>query len=1246
MSDLYTASHERSDRQNGIISCPDLSKDICVTASAGSGKTTVMVDRLLYMLERDPSLTFGNILVITFGEKAANTLKERTRAELERRALAAKGKRRKRYESLLAGLQNSYIGTIHSFAARILRENPLEAGVEPGFGVVTEGIDSLLQDRAIERVFDRAAGDDALVRFLVEYRDSAPGQALKGAYAKARSFEIDIGSISVPDMSAGCDAVLAKFLAKARELAALGPGDGKSSRVADTCEKARELCGILEAAATGALDERLVERILGCFGNGGIHGGVKSPWKEAVKELKEGKDGGIVYEAVAALYEQITYPYKAAFVRLLKEFAREYEEEKRRERVLDFDDLLYYLAGLLKEDTDPKKAAAAGYRAAFRHVMVDEFQDTSRIQIDIVRGCARDGQLFIVGDEKQSIYRFRNADLGSFREMVAAFDENSYGRGKAQSFELHENFRSRAHLVRFADFAFADIMGGLYKKVAPMAAYPDEKSCVPRIEIIGVAGKPGGEGDPGEDVLSGDPNTQAGPAPLFGREAEADQLARRIRRLVEGAEVKVKENAGDGRYTLRPAGYKDIAILFKAMSDSYLYENALAAAGIPYFVVKGGDFYGRAEVRDCLNFLKSLDDRSDDLSLAGLLKSPFAGVSDDTVFCLRDPVRRAAFKKEGRRLPSLYDELGRCAGGSADGLLEQIPEDEKARLTRFLEAHRIALAMKDSHPVSAILERAVAESGFDIKLLSVNDGKRKYANVRKLVEKAREFERNQFFTMGEFIRYIEKLRDEEVRESDAQVELERGDNSVRLCTVHRAKGLEFPVVVFADLGREFNDQNDSFVLFGRQGGSGGGECEIGFKYRSRIDGEMKRDRTYALCAERDGAEEKEELQRLFYVGVTRAMDHLILSGVTGKWADDPGKLAARPYAELNSFMKWAVKLKHLYDGRSQEGAAFGFSFDWWSGAGENAPIADETVRLGVSDPAGVLAAQYCGKTGEYQSLMARADAKRQAIVSRIDDIAAREHVRDMRFAVTPLLEYRECPRRYFRSVELRDPGIFYQPKEREEDLGGGDEAVRLRRNELGDLFHLMMERFDFASSDRVREVERLAGRFAANVSQADRDEISEMLRRFAASPLFDEIAASARVGTLYRETDFVIREGGRVLRGTIDLLFKTPQGWTILDYKTNRVDEAGAEAKARYYDLQLLVYASAVKKIAGETPARLLLYFAAPGVVKEVAVTPAVLAKAEAAVADMQTAIAAGLFPGCGRGECPVCSDAVQQIVL
>jgi ATP-dependent helicase/nuclease subunit A len=784
--------------------------DLLLDASAGSGKTSVLVERFVLAVLED-GVEVGSILTITFTEKAATELRERIRGRL--RALGAAQAARE--------AEGAFISTIHGFCARVLRANALAAGLDPAFVVLDQPDAERLADSAFEDALDDLVQNEpGGLDLVAAYTAAALRGAIQGLYSELRSRGELMPALPplgpAPEDGDELRAELSE--AAARAAAELGAIAEPAVRVVQALGRL-ERCAAVLAVADPSPAELAAVSLPG--GNGAaLTTEVCQQYAEALGRYR----GACEYRRAAQIHRLLE--------RLLDGFSRRYAERKRTRSELDFADLELLCRELLLGDPELRER----YRARFAHVMVDELQDTNRVQLELIEAVAA-GNLFTVGDAQQSIYGFRHADV----ELFERRGERLAAEGARMTLAM--NFRTRPEIIEVLNRAFAVALGERFRPlVAAREAEPIGEA--PLVEMI-VA-------DKGADW------TVDGLAAPW-RLAEARALARRVAELTAGGV---------------PAG--EIVVLTRATTDLRAYERALEARGIPTYVIGGRGYWAHPQVLDMVAYLRALANPRDEEAIYTLLASPLLGVSYDTLVLVG-----TAAHSSGRDPWWILRE--------PEGRLDEVADEDRARLTEFagwFTAERRAAARTG---IEELIERGLERSGYDLAMLAMPGGERRLANVRKLMRLAREFEA----ASGRDLRgFLELVRARaagwggagDSRESEAPVESENL-NAVRLMTIHRAKGLEFGTVCVADLGRG-PLRRAPLVRLGRDGGFGIRLAEPG---TGRKDSALD---YQALGEEQQRFEDAEE-RRLFYVAMTRARERLILSGAA-KLAEWPLNVGGGP----------------------------------------------------------------------------------------------------------------------------------------------------------------------------------------------------------------------------------------------------------------------------------------------------------------------------------------------------------------
>ncbi|HEY8584922.1 MAG TPA: UvrD-helicase domain-containing protein, partial [Capillimicrobium sp.] len=720
----------------------------------------------------------------------------------------------------------AFVSTIHGFCSRLLRAHPLAAGLDPGFAVLDEPRAARLREEAFSsalRGFLDTGGDEAL-DLAAAYRADGLQQAIVNVYDELRS-----QGQSDPRLPR-----VAPRLPPDAERADLA-----AARAALAAELAEARGGRLVEEARAALDR--CERFLG-----DVEAGIV-PWPGRLKalEITTGRasvlstEGAQAYVDAHEAFRQACADHHAArhvalLDGLLARYGAAYAAAKAARGALDFDDLELRARALLRDHP----AVRAAWRERFALVMVDEFQDTNRRQLELVRAIEADN-VFTVGDEFQSIYGFRHADVDIFRDRRGALAE----RGLA--LRLEESFRSRPEILAAVNAAFAPRFGEHFAPLRAGREHPPADAPAVELLVTDTRGwdEPAGAADDAAPVDLGD---SLPPVPAW-RRAEARLLAQRLRELVDAGE----------------ASPGDMAVLVRASGSMPVLEQALADVGLPTLASAGRGFWTRQEVVDLMGYLAALANPLDEPALLVALGSPLCGLSSDAVAL----AVRAAREAGTGLWRALRDDRGPWRARLA-------PADA-ARLEAFAERFAAERAGAASRGLDELLERAILASGYDTTILGLVGGARRMANVDKLLRLARGYEAAEGRDLRGFVDHAAALEEAQKREPEAPVDDPEVD-AVRLMTVHAAKGLEFDVVAVADLGRKPNLSSSTLIVDGDR---------VGLRL-TLLDGARSTPSLHHRRLEEERrAREAAEEERILYVALTRARRRLLLSGATDRWTN-------------------------------------------------------------------------------------------------------------------------------------------------------------------------------------------------------------------------------------------------------------------------------------------------------------------------------------------------------------------------
>jgi len=1022
-----------SEQQVAAIEEPGV---VFVSAGAGTGKTTVLVERFVKAVcER--GLGIDNVLVITYTERAAGELRSRIRerlVEVERHDLAR-------------DLDGGWISTIHGFCHRLLRAYPFEAGLDPRFRVLDESQAAVLRSEAFAEALAAyvEAGEPERVRLLATYGAEGLRGMLTSVYDRLRS--------------AG----------RALEL----PGEPVSSlveRLADLREVAELTLSVTEESLPGRtqVDDALL--LLD-----------PAPPAERLLDLSDLRVGGEERERFASFGESLAAVEQAALdeiaardrtllEELLRSFDAVYKEAKARESALDFEDLQLQARDLLQLNEKAREDA----RWRFRSILVDEFQDTNRLQCELVDLVAGE-EVFFVGDEFQSIYRFRHADVEVFRERRAA---------SAGVLPLTENYRSRPEVLSVVNHLFGAEFGAEYEPLVAAGRFPDPLFG-PAVELLVTDKASYREGE------------------LHWRLAEARHVARRVRDLVDSSEATPGE----------------IVLLFAAGTDAERYEEALRRENLPTYRAAGRGYFGQQQVADLTMYLRLVLNRYDDEALVSVLASPFVGVSNDALYLLRRAAgRRPLFSGMERELPA---ELG--------------PRDRRL-FEAFRQRYDRLVRASATSGLERLCEQIVSDHDYDLAVLARWDGRRRYANLRKLARLARSYEELRGPDIEGFLRFVTDQEAAGAREGEAVAE-EEGADAVRLLTIHSAKGLEFKVVVVADAGRNPDHAARDEILCLPDG-------RVGFKIVDPATGKRHAASGFDELREAERVADEAESRRLYYVAMTRAIDRLIVSG-----AVDPTSTR-----DAKAPIRWILdRLEADLEGGEpveleREGARVLLRVDRRDDA---EPERDEGAVAQL----------------ELFAAVEGAVSREAPELPPLAPIPEPPAFRIRRLSYSALALFGRCSYRFYaeRIAGLRSSAA----------VAAAPGAEGLAATEIGDAVHVLLEHGVRAGET----AEPVLARYPAATPE-DLERVDALVGAWHASPLAQELRDGAESQP---ELPFAFEHDGVLLHGRFDVFRLADGRALVVDYKTNRLEDlTPEEALEDDYALQRLVYALAAFRAGAE----------------------------------------------------------------
>jgi ATP-dependent helicase/nuclease subunit A len=1144
-------------------------RHVAITAGAGTGKTTALTERYVTILADNPSLTPENVVTITFTRKAAAELTERVREEVYDRLEAADSPAAyQRWRNVLDDLEDGYVHTIHAFCTRLLRERAVEAPVPLGFDVLDEDGAATLQREVVTEFLERNQdaddvallaqlwGRDQLVDVLVGLLDARPqSEAVLDAWRDAEVddyvevcwevvCDLDVANARrtlygdglleeirtlkgrVDSDAVICDKEGLLAYRTVTEVATTLPDDPEESEPRD-CQR-----GILE------LYRACEKKNGGLYSSSGYVVGDRDDWGEygdVYDDLTDAIDATIAaiephedaVETTPGELEANSAHYALALMRVFDDVLSAYSAAKDRRDTLDFPDVIETTLEFLRAND----AVTAQLREQFSAVMVDEFQDTDPRQWAVVKLLAgvEEGDashVFLVGDEKQSIYGFRGADVTTFGEARAELQAVNDARGvdsvpdsdteRPTALELSGNFRTLDEPLSFLNELFEHLFQPEGDDHLPFEAPPqdltterdrveDTEGLTGSVEYLAVPD----DADTAAELF-GDDHPVAEGALDHTVEAEAQALAARLTHLFDDPPTVLDPDTGEQR----DGTPDDVAILLRRRTHLDRYQRALETYDIPYTVVGGVGFYDTPEVQALTNLLRVLGDPQDDVSLYGVLRSPLFGFADDRLapdVAEADSVWEALEATDDPQLADAFDllttwrTLSGCGRPSDDGVL----------------------------PWNRLLSRVIDDTGYLASVSADERGRQAVANVEKFRDQVRTWSENGVHTAAGLLHRIDRQAEIDPREGEADIP---GDaTGVRIMTIHSAKGLEFPIVTVPDLGSDLNfgrSVDDHGYVRLAEGTAdappvpavGGPDPADAFS--------IEKTAVHEYADRQSRPQERAESKRLLYVACTRTRDHLLLCGTHDINVDESGTIELGEPAAFDDADRWR---------------------DWLQPALLDGDLVTRAVREGQAN----------GEIGEASYVVRKPP---RPVGWQTDDDAV-DSVPEISIPEPPTPE----PAKRIAATTLVN--AVADASTNGHSYFQRDASAGLSPTTFGTVVHRITElrppRDEWPAL--VRRLSRMAGEEPSETDLRDAVEHAADAIEFV-----DQVEAKAQLQAVYDEYAVVARIGGSRIVGDIDRLLVTTDAYHVIDYKTNDLSSWTRSELAEHYRPQMLAYALAL----------------------------------------------------------------------
>lgn len=1211
--------------------------NVLVSAAAGSGKTAVLTERIVKMVsdEKKP-VDIDRLLVVTFTNAAAAEMRERIGAAIAQRLETEPENEHLQKQAAL--VHNAQITTIDSFCMFVIRNNFNDIGLDPGFRVADEGelklmkqdvIKELLEERFARKekdflhcveYFSTGNRDDAIeghILKLYQFAESNPWpeewlEERKGDYELASLEELEqaefirFGMEQARMMAEDC------FLKMEECIRICEQPDGPymyGKILEEEAEKLRKLKEVERYGEGYAMYQGMTFGRLPSKKDDGV-----SPFKrEMIQEIRKRiKDTvkNLCGKYFPAPPERVLEYIKGssgavgALIDVTLAFKKALDKRKRENNIIDFSDMEHLALSILVEKAEKGEGeeikayepsrTALDYREYFEEILIDEYQDSNPVQEMLLESISRGENRFMVGDVKQSIYKFRLARPEIF---MGKFEEYGKGGEKGKRIDLHKNFRSRTEVLDCVNFIFSRIMGkklgGVeYNQEAalyPGASYPVQEQqdggSPNRTELLLIRKEDSERDEEDAKQEGGEEFPAEGKKALSARQREAYAVAKRIKELAGHFPVTDKESG-----KLRKASYKDIVILLRTNAGwDEDFKSILKEEGIPSHVLSRTGYFAAGEIRALLQLLRTLDNPAQDIPLFGVLKSCFGGFTDEEIAGIRG-------SSEDRN-KNLYDCLKEQAEEEGD-LQEKIRQ-----FLRFLAEYRDKTVYM---PIHELLQDIVTQTGYLNYVSAMPGGGQRRANVQMLLEKAAAFEQTSYYGLFHFVRYMEQLEKYDVDYGEANI-LDENADVVRIMSIHKSKGLEFPICFVCGLAKKFNmqDMNGKMIVDVDMG--------IGADYvdvDGRLQGKTVRKN---IIGEKMRLDNLGEELRILYVALTRAKEKLILTGMIDRLEKklftlspvamrSEGQLMYGELAGAGNYLDFLLPALAVHPAMEPLWQSCGLESPKrkengiWNAQIEIKILEDKDFQ--AMDIKEQILEESARRRLENSNSLTDTDSRLMAELSEIFASAYQHgNLADL-YTKTTVSELKKTGQNEEQDFSFRlyeeETVIPYIPgfMREEESLGGAGR---------GSAFHKVMELIDFGEGaesveeqiKKMQEEGMLSPEYAGAISLPS-------IRAFLSTDLAKRMAAAEKKGCLYREQPFVLGIPARelnekfpsdelvLIQGIIDVYFEENGEIVVADYKTDRVD-TGKEL-AEKYRIQLEYYARALQQLTGKKVKEKIIY--------------------------------------------------------
>lgn len=1287
--------------QQKVIDTRD--RNILVSAAAGSGKTAVLVERIIQrILDKDNPIDIDKILVVTFTNAAASEMRERILRAIEKEL--KKNPDDEHLQKQQVYIHNANITTIHSFCLNLVREHFNDIDLDPGVRVADTGEIELLKSDVVKEVLEEyySSQNEAFYRFVSQFEgknsDDYLEEMILNLYHKAMGFPMpqiwleecvrkyeyaDVtefsDSVFIGLIHQYADGTLRELIKKYDSIIEICRNGGPDVYEDNLVSEREQVKAALEEKRYESRRTKLnitFERMPRCGKDCDVElkdyvSSVRKDIRKQIDSLRSGLYGQPLDQTLKDC--RVCHDIIETYVEVTRTFAKRFAEKKKDKNIIDFNDFEHYAIEILvnyEEGRFIPTKIADDIAKDFVEVMVDEYQDSNAVQETIISSISGERfgvyNRFMVGDVKQSIYGFRGANPDIFVEKYDTYLKDM--EAKEYKIILDRNFRSRDGVITSTNFFFEQLMnrelGGIHYDEENMlytgVIYPeceDERlrnRIDDKTELILIHTQEQAEEDNESDDNTSQPQEkrhQKGMQKTQSQtnngadsdemsedeedmsatayEAEAKVIALKIKEMTNPKNGMIICDKETGEY--RSVKYSDIVILMRSMGENAeIISEELMKEGIPVYMELKSGYFSTIEIRTIINFLKIIDNPIQDLPLAAVLKSPIVGMNDEGI---------AKIRVAGGREVSLYENICAYVDNPDICMDSDIPYD-----SNVADSLRNFLAVLDGFrektrymSIYDLVNSVIHHTGYYNYVAAMPAGARRIANIAMLKQKAADYENGSYKGLFNFIRYIEKMDKYNVDMGEASI-ISENDNTVRMMTIHKSKGLEFPVVFIANINKSFNfmDARKKCVIHSEYG--------IGMDYIDEDTKVQSKNIIKSAIAKRIELDVIEEEMRVFYVACTRARDKLILTA-TGVDEKRLGRMITQRFNnELYLGYGVVCKMKSYLDfvtlslGRNKA-----FNKIYREQLAMEAPC-DNAMYYKESN----VEVRYVSMKELFKSLIKEQYVENMS-TENLENIRTEwVYDKDIRQELTKRLSFiykyqkevttnakmsvSEIKKISYESEEIRmacqeSEELFTELVENCSDETGmtlteSADRMAVTGAARGTVYHTVFELFDFDMEPSRENIEKFVEKIykSGRISGEERDSIQiEDLLAFTRSNLYHRMRAAHKRGELHREAQFVVgfadseidefkhiaAEIGRekriveparvepkgdtiLIQGVIDAYFIEDGKIVIADYKTDKVKYASS--LRNHYYVQLELYKKAVEQITGRSVSEKILY--------------------------------------------------------